>query len=369
VTHVDLEAYGIMHKPLPIPLSFSPIVTADKVKMSPEQVQAEMFHNLRVQYESWLYDNRPEMHAVKEAFLASRPLITASYKVFNEAEFLPYSLASIYPWVDRIDIIEGVVQLRANESKRGSSTDGTLRAIKKFPDPNKKIRVLRGKWTSKEQIQAKLLEICNSKWMLFIDGDEIVEGMDVVREFCEASYKAELISDYIYARPERFLNFWHDFKHVAYSLNPLSPWAKTGLPHPFLIWRDIPGLNFGAFHTVPTDGFGIPIHSDEKSLRSRRKILDGVTVYHFGNAKDKKQVAKKLEFEKKRGVNWPLDGKGNPIEVEDDPWMSGRMPEDMRLVKFKGVLPAIMKSHPRYDETRIKITRKRPTTYFKVIKQ
>jgi len=346
VYHVDLEAYGIMHYPIESPYSHVPFLTTSGDKQTLQHVAGCRKQYMVNEYDKWLkQEKNAEVQAVSD-WWNTRPLITASYKVFNEESFLKYSLESIYPFVDRVDIVEGAMEASLGKAnKDGSSTDGTVQLIKEFPDPQHKIRLIQGKWKSREHIQAKLLEVCESKWMLYIDGDEILDGnsMRKARAFCMQNQDGKIV----YARPERFFTFWHDFKHIAYSKDPLSPWAQYGVPHPFLLWTDIPGLSFNYYHTIPTDGWGLPITLDRKEYRKKQAVLDGVFVYHFGNAKGDAAVEYKLSLpDHSRMVG----------DVDVDPYFSGVMPKDFGIEEFKGKLPAVLRKHPCYGKQRIRVT-------------
>lgn len=355
IIHMDLERLGVKHHPWNIPISRVPFIDYVGNKFSDVQVTAELFHTTIKEYENWFKQSQTEAYSHIVDFIDSRPLITASYKVFNESRFLPYSLKSVYPYVDRIDIVEGATKPLWKESNDGRSTDGTVEIIKSFPDPDHKIKLIQEKWFSREQMQARLLEHCCSKWMLFIDGDEIIDpnSMKKARLFCEKNSGGNIV----YARPERFINFWHDFYHIAYSLNPLSPWFHGGLPHAFLVHRDVPGLNFLNLHTMAMDGFGVPVSLDSRKYWGRQKVLDGVFIYHFGNAKGVDKMYEKLKMPHARLL-------GNAPE---DPWFSGVMPDDMMIERFKGKLPKLLRDHPDRKKKRIRITQTKPHFEFEVI--
>ena len=357
VYHADLEHFGIMHYPLKHPYSYVSFVGADGKKYSTEEVQAQLHQVDRELYQKWFGKSFPRENKTVNEWWNKRPLLTASYKVFNEARFLEYSLKSIYPYVDRIDIVEGAMTDALPKAKSdGSSKDDTVEIIKSFPDPQKKIKLIRGKWRSREEIQAKLLEVCASKWMFYIDGDEILspDGMRRARQFCQANQDGKTV----YARPERYFTFWHDFKHIAYSMNPISPWGQYSTPHAFLVWTDIPGLNFSQYHTIPYDGFGIPVSLDYPQYRKRQTVLDGVFVYHFGNAKGEESLKYKLTL---RDHNRMLG------DVEVDPWLSGVMPEGFILEEFKDELPSVLDDHPDHGKESIRITETEPVYKFEVI--
>jgi len=353
VDHIDLEYYKIMHYPLPIPASNVPLITNKGEKVPVAQGLAQQHYVDRESYDAWFRQTYPEDADGIDKWWGSRPLITAAYKVFNEGKFLKYSLDSIYQYVDRIDIIEGaMVSTMHLSGEGGSSTDDTLDIIKTYPDPQHKIRLIQGKWRNREEMQQRLLEICQSQWMLFIDGDEILppKSMHIVRKFCSEHHDGKTV----YARPERFFNMWHDFHHIAYSLNPIGPWAQYGLPHAFLIWTDIPGLNFAQYHTIPHDGFGVPVSLDHPSYRGKQAVLDGVFVYHFGNAKGEEAMQQKFATGHPRSF-------GKEDKLVDDPWYSGEMPADMVLEDFDAwQLPRLLKRHPDYGKCRIRITERNP---------
>ncbi len=359
VYHIDLEKLGIMHQALNHPYSYVPFIT-DKGEQYPGRVlMAQRFQMEKENYYLTYHNSKVQK------WLANRPLITASIKVLNDGDFIEYCLRSIYDYVDRIDIVEGACkQAMHRANSKGESTDDTVTKIEGFPDPQHKIKLVRGLWRSKEEIQAKLLELCSSKWMLYIDADETLtrKGAEALRTFCLANQNGEVV----YARPKSFLNFYHDFSHIAYSLLPTSPWYQYGLPHPFLIWRDTPGLNFAFFHTIPHDYLGYQVHQNKRwggnpAYTDKQKVLDDVTVYHFGNAKTKAEMEAKLLFERIRDRN--------PAPVESDPWFTGVLPADFMLEDYIEPLPEVMASHPWRDLKRIRITATKPQYKFEVLPQ
>jgi len=379
VWHIDLERFGIMHQALNHPYSQVPFITDKGEKLPGQVIGAQRLQQTIEDYEQdfrhaeVVVDNAGDYAKILvnpnylqvQKFLDSRPLITASIKVLNDADFIEYCLGSIYPFVDRIDIVEGACRQAAHRANsKGESTDDTVAKIQAFPDPDHKIKLVRGAWASKEEIQAKLLELCTGKWMLYIDADEVLSksGADAMRKFCLANQHGEAV----YARPARFLNFFHDFQHIAYSLIPTSPWYQYGLPHPFLIWRSIPGLNFHAFHTLPRNGLGYYVHFDrmlggDPAYTDKQKLLDDVTVYHFGNAKKPDEMKAKLLFERIRDRN--------PTPVEADFWFTGVLPAEFMLEEYTSTLPVILDSHPWRNERRIKITETKPQFKFEVMPQ
>jgi hypothetical protein len=256
-----------------------------------------------------------------------------------------------------MDIVEGAIQEALNQADEdGSSVDETVDLIMTYPDPEDKIRLVQGKWRSREHMQAKLLELCESKWMLFIDGDEILDGGEALRRFCADNQSGTVV----HAKPSRFLNFWHDFGHVAYSLNPLSPWAKNGIPHAFLSWRDIQGLHFDASHTIAMDAYGVSVSTTYLTTdvyENRWRTLDDVRVFHFGNAKGLESMRNKLRLSHPRMMG----------DASEDPWLSGEMPPDMVLEEYEGAFPAGLEDHPWRGKRRIRVVESKPTFKFDLV--
>ncbi|MFA5365815.1 MAG: hypothetical protein WC325_11600 [Candidatus Bathyarchaeia archaeon] len=354
VYHIDLEELGILHQPINHPYSQVPFIDSVGLKVPPQQVGAQRFIINLKKYQDATAKTYPQASSRVEEFMDKRPLITASMKVLNESEYINETLTSIYPYVDKIDIVYGPVA----QSSHITFRDNTLELISKFPDVEHKITVIKGNWNSKEHVQAKLLEKCVSKWMLFLDADEIIkpEGGIAIRAFCMANQHGEAV----YARPKQFYNFLHDFYHVAWSQNPISPWAEFGLPHPFLIWRDLPGLNFSQFHTMPTDIYGELIHVDNPRYQGKQKIIDECVVYHFGNAKNRERTLDKLVFERRRDHN--------PDAAEKDWWFTGELPAEFVVGDFdENELPEILRGHKYFGKRNIEVTQKSPSYKFKVI--
>jgi len=353
VYHVDLEKYGILHQPLNHPYSNVGFIKSNGTKHDGNYVAAERFDYARMDYDKQVSAVYPTQTTRISSWLNKRPLITASMKVLNEAEYLKETLDSIYPYVDKIDVVYGPVKRASHITYR----DNTPEIILSYPDAEHKITFIDGYWQSKEQIQAKLLEVCVSKWMLFLDGDEILteESAKAMRKFCEVNQNGEAV----YARPKRFINYLRDFQHIAWSLNPLSPWAEFGLPHPFLIWRDTPGLNFYV-HVTPVNGLGEPVHLDNPRYKGKQRVLEDVSVHHFGNAKNPERTLDKIAYERRRD--------GNPSPAKEDWWFTGDLPADFVVGDWNlEDVPAIMKGHPYYGKVRIRVTQTQPNYKFEVL--
>lgn len=109
--------------------------------------------------------------------------IVATMIVFNEEEYLPYSLRSIYDYVDKIVIVEGAIAKVIKSGfagENGKSIDKTCEIIDKFPDPKKKIVIEHGKFKHKnDQRNHCLKHVPLNSWILVVDGDEIYSKRNI----------------------------------------------------------------------------------------------------------------------------------------------------------------------------------------------
>jgi len=112
-------------------------------------------------------------------------LVTVFYKVFNEADFLQESLTTIYPFADKIVVMEYCLEsmrkiiLPSRVTESGLSVDGTTEIIENFPDPDKKIEYKKiGFLYGGEEIPYQMIvdniELGDFAWV--IDGDIVYDS-------------------------------------------------------------------------------------------------------------------------------------------------------------------------------------------------
>jgi len=85
-------------------------------------------------------------------------------------------------------------------------------------------------------------------------------------------------------------------------------------------------------------------------------VLDGMHVYHFGNAISKEAMRDKLIFEYKRGRKTEA--------VETDLWFGPQMPADMVIEDFTGKFPKELAEHSERDKMHVKVTATKPVYKF-----
>ncbi len=144
-------------------------------------------------------------------------MVTAFYKVFNEADFLNESLTTIYPYADKIVILEYCLEsmrkivLDSRVTDRGLSTDGTTQIIRDFPDPDHKIehRPMGFVWGGENLIYQYMIDDINvGDYMWVIDGDIVYppEFAKQIKDWCDNNtYDVIWLCEHV---------FWHDLSHI-----------------------------------------------------------------------------------------------------------------------------------------------------------
>ena len=139
------------------------------------------------------------------------PQIAAAYCVYDDDEWLPCSIASVYPLLGAIYFF--VSDVPWNGPATGNQR--TLETIRNFPDPDNKIRVIEGHWTdqpTQRNEACAILAVDGFAHMFIIDADEVYES-DHLRSML----------NYALQRPE--VHCWHAlfvvfWKSHRYRIDP-----------------------------------------------------------------------------------------------------------------------------------------------------
>ena len=104
--------------------------------------------------------------------------IAAVFCVYNEEEYLEYSVRAILPAVDRVFICLGKVPYNAYNpaAREGSRPDRTEVVVDQLERSNPKIRVLKGTWDSEVDHRNAGLQLCLEEgidYYWLVDGDEV----------------------------------------------------------------------------------------------------------------------------------------------------------------------------------------------------
>jgi glycosyltransferase involved in cell wall biosynthesis len=129
--------------------------------------------------------------------------------------FLPESLESVYEHVDEILIAYGP------DRNARPIDDGSLKRIRAFPDPDKKIRLeVREQWHDKRDMREWCHKNSTGNFQLILDGDEIWVG-----------FKAWLDKTIYFGAP-RWVTLWHDADHYVIDGPNFGPrWGKEIAPY------------------------------------------------------------------------------------------------------------------------------------------
>ena len=139
------------------------------------------------------------------------PRVAAFYCVFDDDEWLPFSLASIYPCMEKIYFFV------SHRPWNGPVTDNstTLRVIEEFPDPDNKIELIRGEWTNEVQQRNAAMAHITIKgfdYAFIIDADEIYHPDALRNMLALAASRPEVEVWHCW-----FIHFW---KSSGYRIDP-----------------------------------------------------------------------------------------------------------------------------------------------------
>jgi hypothetical protein len=280
----------------------------------------------------------PQMQSIVERVNNPAKLVQC-IQLFNEEEFAPLVLASIYDEVDRIIVIEGAVGQRAGATPDGHSTDRTVEIVKDFKanrDPGNKILFVQIKkpWASLEEMKQVFLDITSpGDWLIINDADEFYKPEDIRRV-------RRAIDLYPHATEfvPLFLHFYRWNSHVA------VPGPEWQIQHQRII-KNQGGMKYHS-HPVATMADG---HCSYFSphMQHRRYMMSNFFIYHYGYARNRmdeimrdKQAYYEQELAKHGEANRKFDAKVKAWFDNSEPLLS--FPDDLH--------PAIVKKYPSFLE-------------------
>ncbi len=275
----------------------------------------------------------------------TQPRISVCYIVCNEAEFLEYSIASIYDFADEIIIVEGAVEAYAHAANEdGSSKDQTVERIKGYPDFENKITFVqkKGGWKDKEEQRSAYMQHITGDWLLQVDGDEVYKKKDLQRLLSMVQKDRKLMGVTF-----PLLNFWHNFRTVVRG----GQWELQQNR----FYRIKTGHNYKTHHQIH-DKEGQAIYTSLK-YRSFVRPCPGVKVYHYAYCKKGHNVRDKLKYYKDRGdliedtwSDWTIGDKNketHPIAFKHSPKARKHFGRG-HARRFIDPHPEVMLKHPYY---------------------
>lgn len=303
-------------------------------------------------------------------------MVTAFYKVFNEADFLKESLTNIYPFVDKIVILEYCLEsmrkviLPDRATIHGLSVDGTTEIIKKFPDPENKIEhrpigFIPCAESVPYQMIVDSIDVGDYAWV--IDGDIVYDTdfAEKIKSWIDSDkYDCIWVPEVVF-----FHDFWHE-KHLFFA-------------HHQRVFKKKSKLSFyypGCFevHWLDKDSdkpYRYIRKSEGDPMEYKGKLLEELTIqrdegfaFHYALVRNTQRILEKLlwqyEMIDRVWQNEPARNAcnlfRNPLEfkINTHDWFLAHEPQ--YLTKWESEHPAVMKGNKWYkyhwDEKPINIS-------------
>jgi hypothetical protein len=274
-------------------------------------------------------------NSLREIFYGKNWLkFTAGIIVLNGMDTIKHTIKSIYDDVEKIIIVEGVVEdyARANPSlhKDGHSIDETLEYIKdKSLDPCNKIEVVskkNGLFKDKNEMQNEIAKRIKTELYIKVDADEVwkTSGLEYIRRLFDST------KDLTIAKIG-YHHFWKGFKAVAVG----GQWDSL-VPR---IWR------WGPKFRHPSQKGGFNFFNDEKGNRVGKPLYREVgilekLVYHLGYCRGNEHISGKISYYKSRGIEKRVND--NYSNWKEGMPTSSTHPNGTTAIEFKGKLPIIL---------------------------
>jgi hypothetical protein len=267
--------------------------------------------------------------------------ITTGTIVFNGEKLTPKGmleaqLKQLYYLADQIIIVEGATRADNKThyfdgdatwcTENGHSTDNTVKIIKEFPDPDKKIVLIEaaGFWNGKTQMCNEWSKIATGNYIWQIDVDEFYQKNDIDK-------MKKILEKYDPNAVHFFANhFWGDFYNCIDESCPFTwgnnlPWQR--------IFKHKPGSKWER-HEPPT--YILPDGTDcnTKQVIPREETLKaGIKMYHYSYVTPE-QISFKAKFYNQQ---W--------TEETYKKWLGNHatLVNGSRTVEFKGEHPVWLK--------------------------
>lgn len=297
----------------------------------------------------------------------------AAMIVLNEADYLEYSVATIYDALDQIIIVEGAVEQVAEReaTEDGLSLDGTTSIIGNLPDPENKIRYVHvGIVQNKVALRRAHNDLMDddTDWVFVVDGDEAytAEALDNTLRLINDN------EDLVWVGAP-FFNFVGDFWHL---LGPQQK-PKNFYPRPGMfqdrdgnfmsngqyherLYRLLPGVGYHQSHVCVQDSQGRHLYASGKYRSNRLYIPFENEEYnwiHYGFVRDRARFEAKLGFHTVRDKGKKYGDGSEKVDRRYVAVTTGELPpEDVKAgYRWEHVPdfehPEPFKKHPYYDMT------------------
>jgi hypothetical protein len=249
--------------------------------------------------------------------------------VYNDEDYIEYSINAIKDLVDELVIVEGAFGVaieKCGASPR--SLDKTIEKIKKYADNNKVFHREGNGWAHKEQYQIAFdfAKERSADWAILVDSDEIWSP-SLMKVFDAKVKTADKLGVYQYRLNTR--NFVNDF----------NTWYPGQSPR---IYRVTDDAEFIADNEIIWKSDNK--HPDRGRAENHIHLLCGERLFHYGYVRRKNRWQFKQDYMYQKDYN-PLNLQ---YKLEGDNFI---LPSDIPIYTFTGRHPKIMESHPFYNMT------------------
>jgi len=276
--------------------------------------------------------------------------------VFNEINYIKYSIDAIHPWVDEILVCDGIIDAfnskgAITHGDNGVSDDGTFQYLKKLARTDKKINLKYGKWKKEGVKRRYMYDEASGDYCFVVDADEIYKPKDLKYIFDLIVREPEVRHVIVYA-----IRFFGDFWHYADSSGAIMikklPGSRLhGLRN--ALYKNPKYANSHPPGQVPHGPYTSCINCSLDEYNAWCRILQPTQAmyYHYSHIYDKN-----TPFTVDRARRKELMAKGLRHDMTN--WMStwfgkgihkNKFYKDMKIKHFKGEHPDIMKKHPYYN--------------------
>lgn len=203
--------------------------------------------------------------------------------LFNGETFLREVLESIYDFAYEIVIVEGPDRnALPMAGPDGGSADRTVEILGCFPDPERKLKLIRGVWKDKDEQSNRYMQEVSGDYIWQVDDDEIYKPEDLVKiaDILREDSNTTAVSFY-------WQNFYKGFDRVMVAEPPYEVWR---------LFRFRPGYRF-LTHRPPTvvDPATGAIMNEIHPLRGSVLAETGIYLYHYSYIYDH-QVRDKIRY-------------------------------------------------------------------------
>jgi len=275
--------------------------------------------------------------------------IAAVYCVYNEEEYIEYSIRSIADWVDRIVVLLGqapYTAYNAHAREVFQVADRTEAIVRRLSKANAKITLITGLWNSELEHRNAGLRLCFREgydYYFLVDGDEVyrADHLATLRQTLEAHPEVGqfIIKCHLFWRSFQYRIPAEDLGWMPRRVFKLSRWSRLGKS-----WIPVP-IRCCFTGNNKTNSWGSVLHLPP----------DRVAFYHFSYARRPDKMLEKLKtfshaheiangWYERVWLRWPSDRAMVSIHPIDPPKFPRAVRHDV------ADLPEVLRGHPYFHQ-------------------